>query len=55
MKTFEQNIVNLYGEKGRQWREDLPNLIVQLAATYGLSNLKPENNLSYNYVLYSKA
>lgn len=51
MKTFEKNIINLYGEKGRQWREDLPNLIVQLAATYGLSNLKPANNLSYNYVL----
>ncbi len=51
MKTFEQNIINLYGEKGRQWRENLPNLVTQLANTYGLSNLKPVNNLSYNYVL----
>ena len=51
MKTFEQNIINLYGEKGKQWQENLPNLITKLANTYGLSNLKPVNNLSYNYVL----
>ncbi len=51
MKTFEQNIINLYGDKGRQWLEHLPNLLTQLANTYGLSNLKPVSNLSYNYVL----
>lgn len=51
MKTFEQNIINLYGEKGRQWLDHLPNHVAQLANTYGLSNLKPVNNLSYNYVL----
>jgi streptomycin 6-kinase len=51
MKAFEQNIINLYGEKGKQWLDHLPNLVTQLANTYGLSNLKPVNNLSYNYVL----
>ena len=51
MKTFEQNIINLYGEKGRQWLGHLPNHVAQLANTYGLSNLKAVNNLSYNYVL----
>lgn len=51
MKILEQNIINLYGEKGRQWQENLPNLVAQLANTYGLSNLKAVNNLSYNYVL----
>jgi streptomycin 6-kinase len=50
MKTFKQNIINLYGEKGKQWLDHLPNLLAQLANTYGLSNLKPVNNLSYNYV-----
>ncbi len=24
MKTFEQNIINLYAEKGRQWLKYLP-------------------------------
>lgn len=51
MKTFEQNIINLHGEKGRQWLDHLPNHVAQLANIYGLSNLKAVNNLSYNYVL----
>jgi streptomycin 6-kinase len=51
MKTFEKNIINLYGEKGKQWLDNLPNLIAQVETTYGLSNLKPVKNLSYNYVL----
>jgi streptomycin 6-kinase len=51
MTAFESNIINIYGEKGRQWLDHLPNLVTQLANTYGLSNLKPVDNLSYNYVL----
>lgn len=49
--SLEKNIINLYGEKGKQWLVDLPKLIVQLEASYGLSDLKPAKNLSYNYVL----
>ena len=48
---FESNIINIYGEKGKQWLDHLPNLVTQLAKTYGLSNLKPVEALSYNYVL----
>ncbi len=48
---FESNIINIYGKKGKQWLDDLPKLIMRVEATYGLSNLKPVNNLSYNYVL----
>lgn len=51
MKAFEQTIINLYGKKGRQWLDHLPHLIAQTAGIYGLSNLQPTNNLSYNYVL----
>jgi streptomycin 6-kinase len=51
MKAFEQNIINLYGEKGKQWLDHLPNFVTQLANIYLLSNLKPVDNLSYNYVL----
>lgn len=51
MKTFEQNIIHLYGEKGKQWLDSLPKLITQVKVAYGLSDLKPVNNLSYNYVL----
>ena len=51
MPTLENNILSIYGKKGQQWLDDLPRLITQVEATYGLSNLKPVNNLSYNYVL----
>jgi streptomycin 6-kinase len=48
---FESNIINIYGKKGQQWLDDLQKLITQVEVTYGLSNLKHANNLSYNYVL----
>lgn len=51
MKGLEENIINLYGEKGKQWLTDLPLLVANLEKTYGLTNLKPFTNLSYNYVL----
>lgn len=51
MKAFERNIINLYGENGKYWLDNLPKRIAQVAETYRLLNLKPLNNLSYNYVL----
>ncbi len=51
MKELEKNIINLYGVKGKQWLTNLPLLIAQLKIDYGLSHLKPVNNLTYNYVL----
>jgi streptomycin 6-kinase len=51
MKAFEKNIINLYREKGKQWLDDLPRLVAKIEAQYGLSNLKPVEALSYNYVL----
>lgn len=51
MKTFESNIVNMYGERGRTWLSDLPRITAEAVERYGLSALKPMSNLSYNYVL----
>lgn len=51
MKKLEENIINLYAEQGKQWLVNLPQLIARLEITYGLSHLKPFENLSYNYVL----
>ena len=51
MKRLEKNITNMYGQKGKQFLQDLPHWIAQIEVEYGLSNLKPVNNLSYNYVL----
>jgi streptomycin 6-kinase len=51
MKTLEENIINLYGEAGKQWLTDLPKLVLKMETTLSLSDLKPMKNLSYNYVL----
>lgn len=51
MKELEENIINLYGEKGKQWLLNLPVLVADLEKKYGLTNLKPFKNLTYNYVL----
>ena len=51
MKELEKNIINLYGEQGKQWLGNLSALTDQVKITHGLSNLKPVQNLSYNYIL----
>jgi streptomycin 6-kinase len=51
MNEFEKNIINLYGEEGKKWLNNLPKLTAQMASKQGLSDLKPVKNLSYNYVL----
>lgn len=51
MKTFETNIINIYGDQGKDWLDDLPRIVDELAEKYGLFNLKPVENLSYHYVL----
>jgi hypothetical protein len=33
MKRLEENIVNLYAEKGKQWLANLPKLIARLEIT----------------------
>lgn len=50
-KTFETNIMNIYGNRGKDWLNALPQLMSRIAAEYGLSGLNPVSNLSYNYVL----
>jgi streptomycin 6-kinase len=52
MKKPEQNITNLSSNAfPKKWLAELPELIVQIKATYELSALTPVKNLSYNYVL----
>ena len=51
MKSFEKNIINLYGKKGGEWLDNLPKMIAQLEGDYGFLGLKPLQNLSHHYVL----
>jgi streptomycin 6-kinase len=50
-RAFKQNIISIYGIEGKQWLKALPEITSEIAKEYNLSNLKPINNLSYNYVL----
>ncbi|MFO1257694.1 MAG: aminoglycoside phosphotransferase family protein [Gammaproteobacteria bacterium] len=49
--SFKQNIISIYGSVGKQWLKGLPEIISKITKEYNLANLKPVNNLSYNYVL----
>jgi streptomycin 6-kinase len=49
--AFKQNIISIYGSEGKQWLKALPETISKITKKYNLANLKPVNNLSYNYVL----
>ena len=51
MKELEKNIVALYGESGKRWFSNLSHLTSQIATQYGLTQLKPVKNLTYNYVM----
>jgi streptomycin 6-kinase len=51
MSSFESNIVNIYGDRGKVWLSNLKTLLEEIALKWNLSELKPFNNLSYNYVL----
>ena len=51
MKTFYRNVYNMYGSQGKTWIKSLPALINHYSKEWQLTNLKPFNNLSLNYVL----
>jgi streptomycin 6-kinase len=51
MHTFQSNISNIYGEKGKAWLDELPRLITAISSKHGLRDLKAVTNLTYNYVL----
>lgn len=51
MKQFNQNIINIYGDVGKKWLQSLPKLVQKYAEEWHLTQLKPFNDLTYNYVL----
>ncbi|WP_019217275.1 aminoglycoside phosphotransferase family protein [Legionella tunisiensis] len=50
-KLFVQNILSLYGARGKQWLDNLPEIIESRAEFWQISGLKSLGNHSYNYVL----
>ncbi|HJD60250.1 MAG TPA: aminoglycoside phosphotransferase family protein [Rickettsia endosymbiont of Omalisus fontisbellaquei] len=51
MDRFKNNIISIYKEQGEIWLEKLPEIVAELAKEWNLSNLRPIDNLSFNYVL----
>lgn len=51
---FTQNIISIYGENGQKWLNQLPQIIIQLQKIWGVGEVYPVDNLSYNYVLQGK-
>jgi streptomycin 6-kinase len=51
MITFHSNIISIYGEKGKAWLNELPQLVSAISSRLVLRNLKEVTNLTYNYVL----
>jgi streptomycin 6-kinase len=51
MNNFENNIINIFKEKGKIWLFDLPNLVKKAADNWKLHSLIPISDLTYNYVL----
>src|ERR1700733_14302010 len=50
MNDFQKNIMGLYGETGKQWINSLTNIENKLAQYWGLSDIRPVSNMTYNYV-----
>lgn len=49
-QTFEENIINAFGEAGRKWLYSLPNIIEKLAQQWSLTQIHPVKQLNWNYV-----
>jgi streptomycin 6-kinase len=49
-KRFVQNTLGVCGRKGKEWLNDLPQIVEELSANWSLEVEKSFPNLSYNYV-----
>ena len=48
---FHSNIIGIYGEKGKAWLDELPQLVMRVSSRLDLCDLKEVTNITYNYVL----
>jgi streptomycin 6-kinase len=51
MTSFQSNILNIYGDKGKKWLTQLPVIVSQLESRFALRELTPVSNLTCNYAL----
>jgi streptomycin 6-kinase len=51
---FIQTIKNTFGTDGEAWLDALPNLISEASRRWGLTDIQPVCNLSYNFVAFAR-
>jgi streptomycin 6-kinase len=51
MNNFQSNIISIYGDYGKSWLDNLPQLVKQISIAFNLKELKELHNLTYNFVL----
>lgn len=51
MQKLTQNIIGIFGKKGKIWLDHLPLFVEQLRIRWNLSQLVPVDNMTYNYVV----
>ena len=51
---FINNIEGVFGKRGRQFLASLPSLIEDASHKWGLTDVKPSSDLSYNFVAFAK-
>ncbi len=51
---FIQTIKNTFGADGQRWLESLPALLEEASRRWGLTDIQPVSNLSYNFVALAK-
>ena len=52
-QDFIQNIQEAFGDKGHEWLTRLPELIREASKQWGLTNVQPVSNLSFNFVAFA--
>ena len=51
---FIQTVKNTFGADGQRWLESLPALLEEASRRWGLTDIQPVSNLSYNFVAFAK-
>jgi streptomycin 6-kinase len=51
---FVETIQNTFGEKGKRWLQVFPALLDEASRRWGLTDIQPVPNLSYNFVAFAQ-
>lgn len=51
MDKLIKNMTSIFGARGREWLNNLPSIVRALSGYWGLTDLKPVENMSFNYVV----